>query len=98
MTGSRDYNLENRIDAIFKGRYELLGNLGSGGMGMVFLVQANDLGRKHYALKVIDKKRPENAGVDVYVEIQILKGLKHPNIVSIYEALEDSDYVYIIQG
>lgn len=97
MTGSRDYNLENRIDAIFKGRYELLGKLGSGGMGMVFLVQANDLGRKHYALKVIDKKRPENAGVDVYVEIQILKGLKHPNIVSIYEALEDSDYVYIIQ-
>ena len=89
--------LWRRADALFRGRYEYLGRLGSGGMGMVFLVQARDLGRRKYALKIISKRSPENSGVDVYAEIQILRSLRHPNIVSIYEAVEDESYVYIIQ-
>ena len=98
MTAQVDLNeLWMRIDRIFHGRYEFRGRLGSGGMGMVFLVQARDLGGKFYALKIISKNSPENYGVDVYTEIQILKGLKHPNIVSIFEAVEDEENVYIIQ-
>lgn len=89
--------LNRRVKAIFQGRYELQRRLGSGGMGMVFLVQANDIGRKKYALKVVEKASPENKGVDVYSEIRILKDLKHPNIINVYEALEDREYVYIVQ-
>lgn len=86
-----------RADRALQGRYSLLGRLGSGGMGMVFLVQARDLSGRHFALKVIDKTSPENAGVDVYAEIQIMKGLRHPNIVTVFEAVEDDRFVYIIQ-
>ena len=89
--------LWRRIENVFQGRYEYVDKLGSGGMGMVLLVQARDLGRKLYALKIIDKNSPENKGIDVYAEIQILKTLRHPNIVTIYEALEDEGYVYIVQ-
>ena len=89
--------LRERIEEMFHGRYACLGRLGSGGMGMVLLVQARDLGHKKYALKLIDKNSPENQGVDVYLEIQILKGLSHPNIVSIFEAVEDDRFVYIVQ-
>lgn len=90
-------NLWSRIDRVFRGRYEYRGRLGSGGMGLVFLVQATDLGGRLYALKVIDKHSPENSGIDVYAEIQILKALRHPGIVSIFEAMEDERYVFIIQ-
>ena len=86
-----------RANTALQGRYELLGRLGKGGMGMVLLVQARDLSGRQFALKVIDKTSPENAGVDVYAEIQILKSLRHPNIVSIFEAVEDERFVYIIQ-
>lgn len=97
LSDLRSENIIRRIDSVFQGRYEFQGRLGSGGMGLVFLVQAKDLGRKRYALKVIDKSSPENRGVDVYTEISILKELRHPNIVGIYEALEDESFVYIVQ-
>ena len=97
MSDLRSENLIRRIEGVFQGRYEFQGRLGSGGMGLVFLVQARDLGRKRYALKVVDKSSPENLGVDVYTEISILKELRHPNIVGIYEALEDERFVYIVQ-
>lgn len=90
-------NIIRRIETVFRGRYEYLGRLGSGGMGMVFLVRARDLSGMKYALKVVDKKSPENRGIDVYSEIRILKDLKHPGIVGIYEALEDEGHVYIVQ-
>lgn len=97
MRDLRSENLIKRIEGVFQGRYEFQGRLGSGGMGLVFLVQVRDLGRKRYALKVVDKSSPENLGVDVYTEISILKELRHPNIVGIYEALEDERFVYIVQ-
>lgn len=90
-------NIIRRIETVFRGRYEFLGRLGKGGMGMVFLVRARDLSGIRYALKVIDKNSPENRDVDVYSEIRLLKDLKHPNIVTVFEALEDDDYVYIVQ-
>ena len=90
-------NITARIEQVFGGRYQMLGKLGSGGMGMVFLVQARDLSGIKYALKVVDKSSPENMGVDVYAEIRMLRDLKHPGIVTVFEAVEDRDYVYIVQ-
>ena len=97
MSDPETDNIIRRVEQVFRGRYECIGRLGSGGMGKVFLVRARDLSGMKYALKVVDKRSPENRGIDVYAEIRILKELKHPGIVGIYEALEDSDYVYIVQ-
>ena len=97
MSDGRSDNLIARIEKVFNGRYNYLRRLGSGGMGKVFLVQARELGARQFALKVADKKSPENLGVDVYSEINILTSLRHKNIVEVYEAREDEENVYIIQ-
>lgn len=90
-------SLVARIEKVFIGHYKCLHSLGSGGMGKVFLVQARELGGKQFALKVADKENPENLGVDVYSEINILTSIRHKNIVDVYETGEDEDYVYIVQ-
>lgn len=97
MAEIRNDNIIKHIETAFQGRYEYLNRLGSGGMGMVFLVRARDLSRKLFALKVVDKRSPENKGIDVYGEINILTEIKHPNIVNVYEAREDGNFVFIIQ-
>lgn len=89
-------NLISRAESIFQNRYTVLGSLGKGGMGKVFLVQAKDPGQKRYALKIVDKSDPENEGMDVCSEIRILRGLHHPNIVDVIEAPRDERYVYMI--
>lgn len=86
-----------RIENVFQRRYELIDRLGSGGMGMVFFAQTRDLGHKKYAIKLVDKTAPENKGVDIYSEIQMLKGLNHPNIATIFETQEDDTYVFTVQ-
>ncbi len=71
----------------FFGKYKIEGILGQGGMGVVFLARHSILGR-FAALKLII---PDLAGdADTFVErflreAQLLAGLKHPNIVDIYD-------------
>lgn len=76
------------------GKYKIEGILGQGGMGVVFLARHSILGRLS-ALKLII---PDLAGdsTDTFIErflreAQLLAGLKHPNIVDIYD-FDISDY------
>jgi len=74
--------------------YENISIIGKGSYGEVFKVKSksND---KIYALKTI----PKRVCVDekkVLSEIEILKGLDHPNIVRIYEYFQDKKNYYLI--
>lgn len=67
------------------GEFRLLGRLGEGGMGVVYLAVQESLGRK-VALKVI---RPERMGsfeaqARFSREVEAITGLRHPNIVTVY--------------
>jgi calcium-dependent protein kinase len=69
--------------------YSILSDLGTGTLGTVKKVLHKKLNEER-AMKIIDKK------YNVKNEIEILKKISHPNIISIYEIYEDSKNYNII--
>ena len=65
-------------------RYVMLGQLGQGGMGEVFLAFDQDL-RRHVALKSVRDVVDESQLWRFLKEAQVLAQLGHPNIVTVYE-------------
>eukprot|EP00102_Acyrthosiphon_pisum_P011491 XP_008180231.1 PREDICTED: calcium/calmodulin-dependent protein kinase kinase 1 isoform X3 [Acyrthosiphon pisum] len=87
-------------------QYKLIDSIGQGSYGLVKLAY-NELDDKHYAMKILSKKKlMKKAGCfgrlnarrkganpldKVYREIALLKKLDHPNVVKLVEVLEDPD-------
>src|SRR5215216_4902699 len=65
-------------------RYEILGELGRGGMGIVYLARDTALDRE-VALKIVD--RPSGAAT----EARIIAKLEHPGIVPVHDCGELPD-------
>src|SRR5213593_4460930 len=78
------------------GGYRLEGQLGRGGMGLVFLAEHERLGRKA-ALKLLI---PDLAGDEAFRErfvheSQLIAAIEHPNIIPIYDAGEVDGLLYV---
>ncbi|HVE41773.1 MAG TPA: serine/threonine-protein kinase [Planctomycetota bacterium] len=74
------------------GRYTLIRELGQGGSGRVYLARDPELGRE-IAIKILDRgvaAQPER----FRREMGILAALRHPNIVTIYDAGSDDGRPY----
>lgn len=71
-------------------RYEILEQVGTGGMGKIFKVRHTDLG-KIFALKIIHSEMSENvhAREKFYSEARLASSLEHRHIVSITDFGED---------
>ena len=69
--------------------YNILSDLGHGSFGMVKKVKHKHIGEER-AMKIVRKK------LDSQNEIEILRKISHPNIISIYEIFEDSKNYYIM--
>ena len=69
------------------GPYEVLGLIGSGGMGSVYLAErADHQFVKRVAIKVLDCEGPEPQAIQRFLaEQQTLAGLDHPNIVRLLD-------------
>jgi serine/threonine protein kinase/CRP-like cAMP-binding protein len=82
--------------------YHILGELGKGSYGCVYLVRNEDTG-KDYAMKTLlrstNKWKNLSISDEIKAEIEIMKGLRHENIVSLIEVIDDpnSKEVYLIQ-
>jgi eukaryotic-like serine/threonine-protein kinase len=74
------------------GRYAIEGNLGEGGMGLVYRVRHTQLA-KQFALKVISPAfaKDEKARERFNVEAQLASEISHPNIVSVVDFGEDEE-------
>ncbi len=82
---------------IIDGRYEILEEVGRGGMAIVYLAKCLVLNR-YVAIKVL---RPEFRNDEDFIkrfkiEAQSAGNLTHPNIVSIYDVGNEGDIEYIV--
>ena len=75
------------------GRYAILGVLGRGGMGEVFLAYDPELGRR-VAVKLL-RTRVKDADVRLRREAQAMARLTHPNVVSVYDLGLEGGQVFV---
>src|SRR2546423_2605553 len=78
------------------GGYRLAGQLGRGGMGLVYLAEHERLGRKA-ALKLLvrDLADDEEFRARFVRESQLIAAIEHPNIIPIYDAGEEEGLLYV---
>ncbi|NQV35233.1 MAG: protein kinase, partial [Phycisphaeraceae bacterium] len=85
------------------GDYRILGEIGRGGMGVVYEAEQESLGRR-VALKVLSERfASDDSGlVRFQKEAKAAAKMHHTNIVPIFEIGQDSDYIFyamqLIQG
>ena len=81
----------------FIGNYVLLGLLGRGGMGSVFLGRHTTMNRR-CAVKVVSKKVGKDPdSLDQFLtEARAIASLDHPNIVQAYDVDKENDHFYIV--
>lgn len=94
MTPTRSFALVRQAT---RHHYNLLDEIGRGEFSRVFFATQNHSNTvcavKLYEIKNIVSKSLSRA---VYTEVLILESLKHPNLLSILDAHEDGNYVYIM--
>lgn len=78
-------------------RYEILDRIGSGGMSEVYKAKCHKLNRL-VAIKVLKAEFTSDAGFisKFKMEAQAAAGLSHPNIVNIYDVVDEGDIHFIV--
>lgn len=78
-------------------RYEILERIGSGGMSEVYKAKCHKLNRL-VAIKVLKTEYISDAGFvsKFKMEAQAAAGLSHPNIVNIYDVVDEDDLHFIV--
>jgi len=84
-------------DTLGEGRYEIEGILGKGGMATVFLVRDTRL-RVARVLKLLDPELSSRAGLRKRFEVEAhaMARLSHPNIVKVFDVVDDGTHFYIV--
>ncbi len=92
----RHLDLHDKItDSLVKETYEVGKVLGHGASGEVFLVTHKTTLQK-FACKVVKKNSSMNDAQSMSTEIEIMKRIRHRNIVSMYELYETPKCLWIV--
>ncbi|MBI3552870.1 MAG: protein kinase [Elusimicrobia bacterium] len=82
---------------LLRGRYELKGRIGSGGMGIVYEGYDHSLGRRVAIKQMRSEIKDDAQQREVFLrEAKIISHLSHPYIVAIYEAVQEGGEIYLV--
>ncbi len=86
-----------RTGSYLQDRYEILEQIGSGGMSVVYKAKCHKLNRL-VAIKVLKEEfASDSSFVSKFkMEAQAAAGLSHPNIVSVYDVIDEGSIHYIV--
>ena len=86
-----------RVGMFLADRYEILGQVGTGGMADVYKARCHKLNRL-VAIKVLKEEfcKDKKFVAKFRIEAQSAACLSHPNIVGIYDVGEEGDIHYIV--
>uniref|UniRef100_T1JFK1 non-specific serine/threonine protein kinase n=1 Tax=Strigamia maritima TaxID=126957 RepID=T1JFK1_STRMM len=78
------------------GYYELGGTIGKGNFAVVKLA-THTITRTKVAIKIIDKTQLDEDNLKkIFREIQIMKLLRHPHIIRLYQVMETEKMIYLV--
>lgn len=86
------------IGSLVDGKYKILSEIGHGGMSVVYMA-INEKANKTWAVKEVRKDGKMDFNTvrqGLMAEIETLKKLKHPNLPSIIDVIEDADSFIIV--
>lgn len=87
-----------KIGTLIDGKYKILNEIGHGGMSTVYLA-INEKANKPWAIKEVRKSCRKDFQVirqSLLMEMELLKKLKHPNLPSIVDVIDDKDNLLIV--
>ncbi len=89
--------MQLKAGTILQNRYEILELIGCGGMSFVYKAKCHKLSR-FVAIKVLKEEftRDENFVYKFKLEAQAAAGLIHPNIVNVYDVIDEENLHYIV--
>uniref|UniRef100_A0A183BXK7 non-specific serine/threonine protein kinase n=2 Tax=Globodera pallida TaxID=36090 RepID=A0A183BXK7_GLOPA len=78
------------------GFYEVDRTIGKGNYAVVKLAR-HRITKTEVAIKIVDKRRLDSVNLaKIYREIDVLKKLRHPNIVRLYQVMETNNMLYLV--
>jgi serine/threonine protein kinase len=88
------------VGTVLAGKYEILKEIGKGGMSVVYLAMDTHLKNKQWAVKEV-KKNTEGNMAEIVVnslmaEANLMKRLDHPNLPRIVDIIENNTTIYIV--
>ena len=84
-------------ERIIVNRYEVLSELGTGGMGTVFLAHDTKL-KRHVAVKALNEDTASDSiNIERFKrEVKAVAALSHANVISLYDFIEDDGHFYAV--
>lgn len=92
---AEDADLE-RVSRLLASSYEVIGLIGSGGMGNVYFARSHELSGKEVAVKVLHPEFANDPTLRARFlrEAELLKKVTHPGVVAFYDAKTENGIAY----
>ena len=85
------------LPGLIRGQYQIIKQIGQGGMGTVYEGTDRSLGRRVAIKKMRDEiRRDPRERARFVIEAKTVAALHHPNVVDIYAIAEDGEDVYLV--